>query len=342
MWECHKNEFLLGSHASRHLETEDSSNAGHLRERAELHTSSTYTRALWPALARSGGCHAQAQLLLESPSMSPLQLNWRIVLVRPRNPLNIGAAARAMANFGLTDLVVVNPYEAAWQETRSAVGAEEVVKSAHAVSTLVEAAGDASVVVGTTSGSRRHVGRELISLADLPAWLAAATPRRAGSASKAVAVRGATKPATSRVATSRRAALLFGSEKTGLSNSEMSYCHALVRIPTSSDCPSMNLGQAVAVCCYEVTRLGLASTQAPATRTHKSDPATLQSLAHLFDRAARVLDDVGYLQPKSREATLLKLRQFLAELRLSNYDARILGGILAQIEWKLGLQSSND
>ncbi len=271
--------------------------------------------------------------------MSPLHFNWRIVLVRPRNPLNIGAAARAMANFGFRDLVVVNPYEAAWQETRSAVGAEEIVKSARAVPALVDAAGDASVVVGTTSGSRRNLTRELISLTDLRSWLESRMQQRPAGREVRVAARSsATKPTGRRAVRVQRAALLFGSEKTGLSNAEMSYCHALVRIPTSADCPSMNLGQAVAVCCYELTRLGLASTGQPVARIHKSDSATLQSLEHLFDRATRVLDDVGYLQPKSRQATLLKLRQFLVELGLTNYDARIVGGILAQIEWKLGVE----
>ena len=277
--------------------------------------------------------------VLESVLMSLIPLNWRVVLVRPRNPLNIGAAARAMANFGFRDLVVVNPYEPSWQETRSAVGADEVVKSARAVATLVEAAGDASVVVGTTSGSRRHLARELVSLSDLPAWIESRVRGRPAGAELRPARHLDETKGTGRSKTRpQRTALLFGSEKTGLSNSEMSYCHALLRIPTSAGCPSMNLGQAVAVCCYELARLGLASTQAPATRVHRSDPATLQSLTHLFDRAARVLDDVGYLQPKSRQATLLKLRQFLVELGLTNHDARILGGILAQIEWKLGLE----
>jgi tRNA C32,U32 (ribose-2'-O)-methylase TrmJ len=283
------------------------------------------------------------QLLLESRLMSLPPLNWRVALVRPRNPLNIGAAARAMANFGFRDLVVVNPYQPSWQETRSAVGAEDVVKSARAVATLLEAAGDASVVVGTTSGSRRHLARDLLSLDDLPVWIERYLHGRSGGAESKRARRSNTARGRTRAAARpQRAALLFGSEKTGLSNLEMSYCHTLVRIPTSADCPSMNLGQAVAVCCYELTRLGLASTRAPAPRIHRSDPATLQSLSHLFDRAARVLDAVGYLQPKSRGATLLKLRQFLVELGLTNYDARILGGILAQIEWKLGSNDSDE
>ena len=97
--------------------------------------------------------------------------SWRVVLVRPRNPLNIGAAARAMANFGLRDLVVVKPYPPVWQETRSAVGAEEIVKSAHAAQELDEALGDAALVVGTTSGSRRNLDRDLVPLHELKNWL---------------------------------------------------------------------------------------------------------------------------------------------------------------------------
>ena len=264
--------------------------------------------------------------------MTTAAWNWRIVLVRPRNPLNIGAAARAMANFGFRDLVVVNPYEPTWQETRSAVGAEDVVKSARAVPTLLDAIGDAALVVGTTAGTRRHLTRELLPLTDLPAWLALRRKRRASRRAGDVDSRLRGNDEKGRVLP---AALLFGSEKTGLSNDEMSYCQALTRIPTSPGCPSMNLGQAVAVCCYELARCGLVSNRPAGARIHRSDPATQQSLAHLFDRAARVLDTVGYLKPKSRAATLLKLREFLLELSLTNYDARILGGVLAQIEWKL-------
>lgn len=243
--------------------------------------------------------------------MKSTGLRWRVVLVRPRNPLNIGAAARALANFGLRDLVVVAPHPPVWQEARSAVGAEHVLKSAQAVNDLQEAIGDAALVIGTSAGSRRKLDRELIPLADLPAWLKGHVPARS------------------------RAALLFGSEKTGLSNQELSYCHALVRIPTSPRCPSMNLGQAVAVCCYELARARVVSGRSPTARVHLSEPANVHALEHLFERAARVLDHTGYLKPKARQATLVKLRRLLLDLRLTNNDVRILGGILAQIEWKL-------
>jgi tRNA/rRNA methyltransferase len=247
--------------------------------------------------------------------MKSLNLDWRFVLVRPRNPLNIGAAARAMANFGFREMVVVAPYSPVWQEMRSALGAEEIVTSARAVESLVEAIGDASMVVGTTAGSRRNLDRDLIPLPDFPAWL---------RQRKAVG----------------RVAVVFGSEKTGLSNEHLSYCHTLVRIPTVLDCSSMNLGQAVAVCAYELARAGLVPTRPLRPTVHLSDPAGAQSLDHLFERAARVLDQVGYLKPKSRRATLLNLRRLILDLELTIHDARILGGILAQIEWKIGQKNS--
>jgi TrmH family RNA methyltransferase len=275
----------------------------------------------------------------ENPVPNP-KTHWRIVLVRPRNPLNIGATARAMANFGFADLVVVEPYDPAWQEARSAVGAEGLMRAARTASSLPDALEGIGLVIGTTSGHRRKLDRELLNLQIFSRWI----DRHAQHESRA---------------------LLFGSEKTGLTNEQLSYCHALVRIPTAARCPSMNLGQAVAVCCFELGRAAeneaLASfpqDQSPGSQTagslltwEKSDPeamaedpatppseinlASIQSLEHLFERLVRVLDEVGYLKPKSRRATIIKLRKALVDRRLSSYDAKILGGILAQIEWKL-------
>jgi len=243
--------------------------------------------------------------------MKSLQLKWRVVLVRPRNPLNIGAAARALANFGLLEMAAVAPFEPTWDEARqAAIGAETVIAAARTVPSLDDILSDATLVIGTTTGSRRNLGRELLPLPELPAWL---RHRKA---------RG-------------RAVLLFGSEKTGLSNEDMSHCHALVRIPTTRDCPSMNLGQAVAVCVYELVRSGIMSMSPPQVIARRSDPANLQTLKHVLERAAHLLDVSGYLQPKSRAAMLIKLRRLLLDLNLTCNDARILGGVLSQVEWRL-------
>ena len=237
-------------------------------------------------------------------------VSWRIVLVRPRNPLNIGAAARAMANFGFDDLVVVAPFDPVWREARSAVGAGAVLESARAVDHLPEAIGDCTLVVGTTTGSRRNLDRNPVSLTELTTtW--------------------------SKLPSHSRAAVLLGSEKTGLLNDHLSYCHLLVRIPTTTRCPSMNLGQAVAVCCYELSRSGGFPRSATTGHVHSSLPANVQSLDHVLDRAATVLDLAGYFKPKGKHAQLLKLRRLILDAGLSNHDVRVLGGILAQIEWKM-------
>src|SRR6267142_2844304 len=155
--------------------------------------------------------------------------NLRVVLVNPRNPLNIGAAARAMSNFGFFHLRVVNPYELAFREARSAVGASPLLARAEELKTVSEAIADCTLIVGTTSVGRRepqHLVKRLEQAAPL------IRKRLSGS----------------------RVALLFGSEKRGLSNEDLSHCHWLLRIPTREDHRSMNLGQAVAVCLYELAR----------------------------------------------------------------------------------------
>lgn len=245
-------------------------------------------------------------------------LKWRMVLVRPRNPLNIGAAARAMANFGFDDLVVVAPFDPVWREARSAVGAGHVLKSARVTDQLSEAIGDCNFVVGTTTGSRRNPDRDPVLLTDFTS-AAVKLPARA------------------------RAAVLFGSEKTGLLNDHLSYCHMLVRIPTTGECPSMNLGQSVAVVCFELGRAaGFPQAAAAIGRAHLSLRANIQSLDHILDRAARLLEHAGYFKPKGKQAQVLKLRRLLIELGLSNHDVRVLGGVLAQLEWKLNTSRAFD
>ncbi len=203
-----------------------------------------------------------------------------------------------MANFGLQDLMVVAPYEPVWQEVRSAVGAEEVVRSARAFERLEEAIGDANLVVGTTAGGRRNLDRDLLPLAELPGWLRA---RREGGRL-------------------RQAALLFGSEKTGLSNEAMSFCHALVQIPTAPQCPSMNLAQAVAVCCYELARAGVVSIPPRVVKLRHSDAGNLQSIEHTLARLVKVKSPEA-VQSAFDAASRLREAGYIAELELGRRDA---------------------
>lgn len=224
--------------------------------------------------------------------------NLRIVLVAPRNPLNIGAAARAMTNFGFRHLRLVNPYDVAYQEARSAIHAQEILRSAQEFKTLAEAIADCTLVVGTTSLGHRELQHPL---------------RAMEYGGRLIRKHLASAPA----------ALLFGSEKFGLSNDDLSYCHWLVRIGTSG---SMNLGQAVAVCLYELTR------KAAASKPEKRKAAASADLDRLTARLTEVLRQSGYVHSEGTEA---KIRRLVRRLDLPAHDAEVWLGMLRQIQWKV-------
>ncbi len=196
-----------------------------------------------------------------------------------------------MANFGLSDLVVVEPYDPIWQETRSAPGAERIVQNAQAVSSWEEAVRDCAVVLGTSSFHQRPMEHAVIELPNLNKYLSsynAADPL----------------------------ALVFGSERSGLSNEELSRCQAVLRIPTQRSAPSMNLGQATAIVLYEMNRSGWEPTQ-PATGASAGSPVRsgeeletfIQTLAALgtetgFPRGATSADRLGRIRRAFQNAVL--------------------------------------
>jgi TrmH family RNA methyltransferase len=227
--------------------------------------------------------------------------NLRIVLVSPRNPLNIGAAARAMSNFGFSHLRLVNPYEVAFREAKSAVHAGAILEQAVEYKTLADAIADCTLVVGTTAAQHRELNHPL---------------RRLEYGGKLLR----------KALSSGPVALLFGSEKFGLGNDDLAYCHWLLRIPTREDHGSMNLGQAVAVCLYELTRA--ASSPKPDPRT----PPTSEDLERLTALLCEILDRSGYIHATSTES---KTRRLVRRLNLSSHDTEIWLGMLRQILWKL-------
>ena len=233
--------------------------------------------------------------------------NLRVVLVAPRNPLNIGAAARAMFNFGFSRLRLVNPYEVAFREARSAIGAAEILSSAEEFPSLADAVADCALVVGTTSIGHRSLMQTVHRLEN-----------------------GA--PLFHEQLESGPAALLFGSEKFGLSNEDLAHCHWLIRIGTADRQHSMNLGQAVAVCLYELSRNRLDRHAAPA-RARKPAPAadTEQITGLLVD----VLKRSGYINPLTGTSSELKVRRVVRRLDLSARDAALVLGMLRQILWKV-------
>jgi TrmH family RNA methyltransferase len=235
------------------------------------------------------------------------------VLVNTRNPLNIGAAARAMSNFGFLDLRLVKPYEASFREARSAVGASAVLAAAREYKSVAEAVADCVLVVGTTSGARRGLQGSL-SLLDKVA-----------------------KTVRKQLRTGR-VAILFGSEKRGLSNDDLSHCHALLRIPTREGHGSMNLGQAVAVCLYELARSGAPARkpEKPSSKIGgKSKPISgdLERITSLLLEALRLS---GYLDTRREASAEEKLRRMVRRLNLTVADSETWLGMLRQMVWKMG------
>lgn len=234
--------------------------------------------------------------------MNPL----RVVLVAPRNPLNIGAAARAMSNFGFAELRLVNPYEVAFREARSAVKAHKVLADAREYATVAESIADCALVVGTTSKGHRVLDHSL---------------HRLELGGRMIAKKLVTGPV----------ALLFGSEKFGLSNDDMSYCHWLMRIPSREEHASMNLGQAVALCLYEIIRSPAASKAKPEAR----QAANAEDLDRLMILLEEVLEHAGYVHARVEESTRLKTRRLIRRMNLNAHDAEVWLGMLRQILWKL-------
>jgi TrmH family RNA methyltransferase len=203
----------------------------------------------------------------------------RIVLVRPRNPLNIGACARAMANFGLSELVVVEPFEPIWKEARAAPGAESLLEEARAVATWQEAVKECSLIIGTSSFHQRPFEQLVIELPNMNRYLAS-------------------YPSSAPVA------LVFGSERSGLSNEELAACQAILHIPTERSVPSMNLGQALAIVLYELRRSGW---EPPVNVT----PAPALEIEPLIENLAALGETLDYPRGYKREDRLGRIRKAL-------------------------------
>ena len=235
----------------------------------------------------------------------------RVVLVSSRNPLNIGAAARAMSNFGFSRLRVVNPYEKAFRTARSAVGASELLASAEEYTSVAEAVTDCTLVVGTTAVRHRELQHQL---------------RHLEYGGRLIRQHMGSGPA----------ALLFGSERYGLSKQDLSHCHWLLRIPTREQHISMNLGQAVAVCLYELIRNGRAIG-----KSEKRTLATGGEIERITALLADVLSTSSYMLPQRAAETEQKIRRMVRRIKLSAQDFEGWLGILRHVQWQLRYGKKN-
>jgi tRNA/rRNA methyltransferase len=239
-----------------------------------------------------------------------------VVLVGARNPNNIGAAARAMQDFGFSDLRVVNgfaaPFEAAVLEAKSAVAAGEVMRAARRFDSLAEAIADCTMVVGTTAVGDRQMKQAVVPVQQAGVEMVAA------------------------MVGEERVALLFGSEKTGLTSEQLSYCNVLTTIPMyepeGERHLSMNLGQAVAVCLYELTREGLEGAK-EIPQQHEAS-ASAEDRERLTQLLLDVLHATGYSRRFPANASEPLVRQLAMQLGSTHREAMTWMGVLKQVLWR--------
>jgi tRNA/rRNA methyltransferase len=233
-----------------------------------------------------------------------------VVLVRARNSNNIGAAARAMHDFGFRHLRIVTEYAPPLETARSAVDASRVLADAGTFASVAEAVADCTLVVGTTAVGERALEHRLEALATAGGKILSEAGRTGG-----------------------RVALLFGSEKTGLSNEELSHCHWLLTIPMYEHeemrHPSMNLGQAVAVCLYELVRN-------PEQRSNLGlrEAARGEDVERFLGLFREVLEEAGYMQRYPANARETQLRRLVLRMGLTAEDVPVWMGVMRQMLWK--------
>lgn len=240
-----------------------------------------------------------------------------VVLVRARNPNNIGAAARAMHDFGFRHLRVVNDYAPPLETARSAVDASEILFQAKSFGTVNEATADCTLVVGTTAVGERALEHPVFALAE-----------------------AAEKIQAEAAGANARIALLFGSEKTGLSNEELSHCHWLLTIPMYEHKemrhPSMNLGQAVAVCLYELSQRR--ETPSALGVRERAQAGEVERFTALF---RQMLEASEYTRRHPANCSEEQIRRLVLRMGLEAADVPVWMGMVRQVLWKMEKERSS-
>lgn len=245
----------------------------------------------------------------------------RIVLVQPMGPLNVGSVARVMKNMGLRHLVLVEPRcDRLGEQARTmAVHAADILEAAQEVATLPEALEGCTRAIATTARERDQAIELENPRTALP-WLLETGP----------------------------SALIFGSEDQGLSNDQLKYAQRFVRIPSSDAYSSLNLAQAVAVCCYELYQSaigqGIEAGEYRSTASGLYPPgigepiepsAPLQVLEQYYQHLEAVLLKIGYLYPHTAASRMAKFRLLFNRAQPSTTEVAMLQGILSQVEWAI-------
>jgi tRNA/rRNA methyltransferase len=231
-----------------------------------------------------------------------------IILSAPQLGENIGAAARAMANFGLADLRLAAPRDG-WpndKATAMAAGAAHITERARVFPTLREAVGDLNFMLATTARDR-GITKEVL------------TPAEAARRLRVAAAKGGTT------------GIVFGNERAGLDNDEISLADAVITVPTA-DFASLNLGQAVLLCVYEWFRAGDTTPGATIEHGLAQRRPTREELFGLFDHLERELIASGFLYPPDKQAHMIRaIRATIHRARLTYQETQTLRGMLVAL-----------
>ena len=232
--------------------------------------------------------------------------NIYVVLSHPKGPINIGSTARAMNNMGIRDLVLVNPCEYQNEEARRmASGCNDTLLGARVFNSTEEAVKEAGYVVGLTCRKGEH-RQNVATPAELANHLTA-------------------------ISQDNRVALLFGTERTGLNNEEVSLCNLLVTIPTSTLNPSLNLAQAVLLTCYEIFKASNEALFCEET-AEPAKLATSEETELMYAHMEEVFGRIGYLNPENPGHIMMTIRNIFARTNLDSRDVKILRGMIGKID----------
>lgn len=229
----------------------------------------------------------------------------RIVLVNTSHTGNMGSAARAMKTMGLTQLVLVDPQEQPDDNAVAlAAGASDILANARIVSTMDEAIADCSLVIGTSARSRTLSWPML-------------DPREAA---EKLVTEGMQRPV----------ALVFGRERTGLTNDELQKCHYHVAIPANPEYSSLNLAMAVQTLCYEV-RMRWLQEQTPEPEEERTDYPSAEQLEGFYQHLQQTLLKTGFISEEHPGHVMSKLRRLFNRARPEAIELNILRGILTSV-----------
>lgn len=243
-----------------------------------------------------------------------------IVMIQTSHPGNIGSAARAMKTMGIHDLRLVNPTRFHSPETKAlASGADDILENARLCSTLQEALADCHYVIGTSARNERSLRWPQMDARECGQWVAKHLPKQ-------------------------KIALVFGRERTGLTNDELEHCQALVHIPMAFDFFSLNIAAAIQIICYEcMMAVRQASKPIEQTSINELDeePATAAAMESFFTHLESTLVEVEYLDPENPRLLMRRLRRLYGRITPTQSEVNILRGMLAAFQGRKFTRRSN-